>query len=135
MRPVSSDHSLLEMPVFEISGRHILVTGGSSGLGRHFARFLANNGARITLMARRAEALAANVAEINGSGGIAQSVVLDVTVADRVDGALQEAEAKFGPIQAVVNNAGVTATKPALDQDERAWDSVIDTNQIGRAHV
>jgi NAD(P)-dependent dehydrogenase (short-subunit alcohol dehydrogenase family) len=131
MRPVSSDHPLLEMPVFEISGRHILVTGGSSGLGRHFARFLANNGARITLMARRAEALAANVAEINGSGGIAQSVVLDVTVADKVDGALQEAEAKFGPIQAVVNNAGVTATKPALDQDERAWDSVIDTNLKG----
>jgi NAD(P)-dependent dehydrogenase (short-subunit alcohol dehydrogenase family) len=39
-----------------------------------------------------------------------------------------EAETKFGPIHAVVNNAGVTATKPALDQDERAWDSVVDTN-------
>jgi NAD(P)-dependent dehydrogenase (short-subunit alcohol dehydrogenase family) len=131
MQSVSSNDILWEMPVFEITGRHILVTGGSSGLGRHFARFLANNGAHVTLAARRAEALAANVAEINGSGGRAQGIVLDVTIADKVDVALEEAEAKFGPIRAVVNNAGVTTTKPALDQDERAWDGVIDTNLKG----
>jgi NAD(P)-dependent dehydrogenase (short-subunit alcohol dehydrogenase family) len=120
-----------EIPVFEIEGRHILVTGGSGGLGQHFARFLANNGAHITLAARRAEALEENVAEINGSGGKAQSVVLDVTLATQVDGALKEAEAGFGPIHAVVNNGGVTATKEALDQDECAWDRVIDTNLKG----
>jgi NAD(P)-dependent dehydrogenase (short-subunit alcohol dehydrogenase family) len=132
MQFVCSDNQLLwEIPVFEITGRHILVTGASSGLGRHFARFLANNGAHVTLAARRAEALAANVAEINGSGGRAQSIVLDVTIADKVDGALKQAESTFGPIHAVVNNAGVTATKPALDQDERAWDGVIDTNLKG----
>ena len=131
MQSVSSDNILWEMPVFEITGRHILVTGGSSGLGRHFARFLAANGAHVTLAARRAEALAANVAEINGLGGRAQGIVLDVTVAEKVDGALREAEAKFGPIRAVVNNAGITTTRPALDQDERAWDSVIDTNLKG----
>ena len=62
------------------------------------------------------------VAEINGSGGKAQSVVLDVTVADKVDVAMAQAEATFGPIHAVINNAGVAATKPALDQDERSWD-------------
>jgi NAD(P)-dependent dehydrogenase (short-subunit alcohol dehydrogenase family) len=117
--------------VFEINDRHILVTGGSSGFGRHFARFLAGNGASVTLAARRAEALAEGVAEINGSGGKAQSVVLDVTIADRIDDALKEAETKFGPIHAVVNNAGGTATRPALDQDERAWDSVVDTNLKG----
>jgi NAD(P)-dependent dehydrogenase (short-subunit alcohol dehydrogenase family) len=131
MHSVFSADLPLEMPVFEIGGKHILITGGSSGFGRHFARFLAGNGAHITLAARRAEALAANVAEINGSGGKAQSVVLDVTIADKVDGALKEAEAKFGPIHALVNNAGVTATRAALDQDERAWDSVIDTNLKG----
>src|ERR1700749_19090 len=119
------------MPVFEINDQHVLVTGGSSGFGRHFARFLASNGAKVTLAARRAEALASAVAEINDSGGNAQSVVLDVTVADKSDRAMAEAETKFGPIHAVVNNAGVTATKPALDQDERAWDSVIDTNLKG----
>jgi NAD(P)-dependent dehydrogenase (short-subunit alcohol dehydrogenase family) len=121
MHSISPGNLLWERPVFEINGKHILVTGGSSGFGRHFARFLANNGAHVTLTARRAEALAAGVAEINGSGGKAQSVVLDVTIADKVDSALKEAEAKFGPIHAVINNAGVTATRPALDQDERAW--------------
>jgi NAD(P)-dependent dehydrogenase (short-subunit alcohol dehydrogenase family) len=117
--------------VFEIDGKHVLVTGGSSGFGRHFARFLASKGASVTLAARRAEALATEVAEISGSGGKAQGVVLDVTIADRIGEALAQAEAKFGPIHAVVNNAGVTATKPALDQDERAWDSVVDTNLKG----
>jgi NAD(P)-dependent dehydrogenase (short-subunit alcohol dehydrogenase family) len=117
--------------VFEINGKHILVTGASSGFGRHFARFLAENGGRVTLAARRPEALASAVDEISASGGKAQSVVLDVTVADSIDRALKEAEDHFGPIHAVVNNAGVTATKPALDQDERAWDSVVDTNLKG----
>jgi NAD(P)-dependent dehydrogenase (short-subunit alcohol dehydrogenase family) len=120
-----------EVPVFEVNNQHVLVTGGSSGFGRHFARFLASNGARVTLAARRAEALASAVDDINTSGGKAQSAVLDVTVAEKIDAAMAEAEAKFGPIHAVVNNAGVTATKPALDQDERAWDSVIDTNLKG----
>lgn len=117
--------------MFEIDGKHILVTGGSSGFGRHLSRFLAQNGALVTLAARRAEALAEGVAEINSSGGKAQSIVLDVTIADKVDNALKEAETEFGPIHAVVNNAGVTATRPALDQDERAWDSVVDTNLKG----
>jgi NAD(P)-dependent dehydrogenase (short-subunit alcohol dehydrogenase family) len=117
--------------VFEIDGRHVLITGGSSGFGRHFARMLAARGARVTLAARRLEALEEGVAEITSSGGSAQSVVLDVTVAERVEAALEQAEAKFGPVEAVVNNAGVAATRPALDQDERAWDSVVDTNLKG----
>jgi NAD(P)-dependent dehydrogenase (short-subunit alcohol dehydrogenase family) len=120
-----------EVPVFEINNQHILVTGGSSGFGRHFARFLASNGAMVTLAARRADALASAVVEVNANGGRAQSVVLDVTRADQIDGAMQEAEAKFGPIHAVVNNAGVTATRAALEQDEAAWDSVVDTNLKG----
>ena len=119
------------MPVFEVANQHILVTGGSSGFGRHFARLLASNGAKVTLAARRAEALSSAVAEINGSGGKARSVVLDVTFAEKIDVAMAQAEATFGPIHAVINNAGVAATKPALDQDERSWDSVVDTNLKG----
>jgi NAD(P)-dependent dehydrogenase (short-subunit alcohol dehydrogenase family) len=131
MQFVSSKAELLKVPVFDIYDQHILVTGGSSGLGRHFAQFLANNSARITLAARRAEALSSAVAEIEAAGGKAQGVVLDVTLADGIARAMEQAEAKFGPIHAVVNNAGVTTTKPALVQDERAWDSVIDTNLKG----
>src|ERR1700746_648452 len=127
----SPETGLVEVRLFEINDQHILVTGGSSGFGRHFARFLASNGAKVTLAARRAEALASAVAEIKAADGKAQSVMLDVTNADSINRALEQAEEKFGPIQAVVNNAGVTATKPALDQDERAWDSVVDTNLKG----
>ena len=77
--------------MFEIDNQHILVTGGSSGFGRHFARFLASNGAKVTLAARRAKALASAVAEIDAAGGKAQSVILDVTIADSIDRAMEEA--------------------------------------------
>jgi NAD(P)-dependent dehydrogenase (short-subunit alcohol dehydrogenase family) len=128
---VSAEAEFWEVPVFDIADQHILVTGGSSGFGRHFARFLASNSAKVTLAARRAEALASVVAEISAAAGKAKRVVLDVKSADSIDRAMEEAESRFGPIHAVINNAGVTATKPALDQDERAWDSVMDTNLKG----
>jgi NAD(P)-dependent dehydrogenase (short-subunit alcohol dehydrogenase family) len=131
MQCVSAETGFWEMSVFEVRNQHILVTGGSSGLGRHFAHFLATNGAKVTLAARRADALASVVVNINKSACRAQGVVPDVTLADRIEGAMKEAESTFGPIHAVVNNAGVTATKPALDQDERNWDSVVDTNLKG----
>lgn len=131
MLSASPQTEFWEVPVFEINDQHILVTGGSSGFGRHFARFLASNGAKVTLAARRAEALASAVAEINAAGDTAQSVVLDVTLADSVDRVMEQAESTFGPIHAVVNNAGITVTKPAIEQDERAWDSVVDTNLKG----
>lgn len=121
----SSDNPL------DLAGRHILVTGGSSGFGRHFASMLAAKGAKVMLAARRIEALAEAVLQIEAAGGTARSVVLDVTKADSIAGALDDATTAFGPIHGLVNNAGVTATKPALDQDEAAWDFVIDTNLKG----
>ena len=58
MQFLSPDTEFWEIPVFEVNNQHILVTGGSIGLGRHFAHFLASNGAKVTLAARRADALA-----------------------------------------------------------------------------
>ena len=117
--------------MLEISGKHVLVTGASSGLGRHFAKMLARKGAKVTLAARRIDALTSAVEEIKQAGGVAQSVRIDVTASSSIDKALEDAQVGFGPIHGIVNNAGVTATKPALEQDERAWDSVIDTNLKG----
>ena len=79
----------------------------------------------------RAEALAKTVDDIAAAKGHAYSVVMDVTVAASIETALDAAEARFGPVQIVVNNAGVTATRPALQQDEADWDKVIDTNLKG----
>jgi NAD(P)-dependent dehydrogenase (short-subunit alcohol dehydrogenase family) len=54
--------------------------------------------------------------------------MLDVTLADSIDPAMEQAEVKFDPIHVVVSNTRLTATRPARDQDERAWDGVVDTN-------
>jgi NAD(P)-dependent dehydrogenase (short-subunit alcohol dehydrogenase family) len=117
--------------LFSLDGKHILVTGGSSGLGRFFAVLLAARGAQVTVAARRAEALAKTVDDIGTANGRAHSVVMDVTAAVSIESALDAAEGRFGPIDIVVNNAGVTATRPAFDQDETDWDKVIDTNLKG----
>jgi NAD(P)-dependent dehydrogenase (short-subunit alcohol dehydrogenase family) len=116
---------------FAIEGTHVLMTGGSSGLGRFFAVFLAARGARVTVAARRAEALAKTVDDIANAKGEAHSVVMDVTAPASIETALDAAEARFGPVDIVINNAGVTATKAALQQDESDWDKVIDTNLKG----
>ncbi|MCJ2090643.1 SDR family oxidoreductase [Methylobacterium sp. E-005] len=117
--------------LFDLTGQHVLVTGASSGLGRHFAGTLARAGARLTLCARRADALAETVASVTAAGGQAHAVVMDVTGSGSIARALDVAEARFGPVQVLINNAGVTATKPALDLEEADWDAVLDTNLKG----
>ncbi|MDR3531571.1 MAG: glucose 1-dehydrogenase [Rhodopila sp.] len=117
--------------LFGLSARHALVTGASSGLGRHFARVLAAAGARVTVAARREAALAQTVESIRASGAQAQSVRMDVTDASSVGQALTEAESQFGPVAILINNAGVTMTRAALDVAENDWASVIDTNLKG----
>ena len=117
--------------VFDLAGRHILVTGASSGLGRDFAQTLAANGARVTLAARREGALAETVQRIRGTGGQAQSALMDVTDADSIERALDRAEEGFGPVAVLVNNAGVTVTRAALELDENDWSQVVDTNLKG----
>jgi NAD(P)-dependent dehydrogenase (short-subunit alcohol dehydrogenase family) len=116
---------------FALGGKHILITGGSSGLGRFFAEALARRGARVTVAARRAEALTKTVDQISSAKGSAHSVVMDVTSPQSIDSAFEAAELQFGPVEVVVNNAGVTSTRLALEQDEASWDRVLDTNLKG----
>jgi NAD(P)-dependent dehydrogenase (short-subunit alcohol dehydrogenase family) len=115
--------------LFDLNGKHVLITGGSSGLGRHFAGVLTTAGAVVSLGARRAEALAETVAKVGSDR--AHSLVMNVNDGRSIEQALDGAEARFGPVNVVVNNAGVTATRAALDVDEATWDQVIDTNLKG----
>jgi NAD(P)-dependent dehydrogenase (short-subunit alcohol dehydrogenase family) len=117
--------------LFALQARHALVTGASSGLGRHFAGVLAAAGAKVTVAARRESALEQTVAVIRGTGAQAQSVRMDVTSASSVEQAFAEAEAQFGPVRILINNAGVTVARPALEMTENDWTSVIDTNLKG----
>lgn len=101
--------------LFGLKARHALVTGASSGLGRHFAGVLAAAGAKVTVAARRESALEQTVALIRSTGAQAQSVRMDVTDASSVEEAFAEAETLFGPVRILINNAGVTVTRPALE--------------------
>lgn len=110
-----------------LAGRRALVTGASSGLGRHFALLLAAHGAEVLAAARRMSVLDGVVAEIRGAGGDASTIALDVRDTASVDAAIAE----IGRLDIVVNNAGVALTRPALDTDEDAWQQVLDTNLSG----
>ena len=110
----------------KLAGRTALVTGASSGLGRHFAQVLAREGAVVTAAARRVDRLEALVAEIAAAGGAARAAALDVTDAASVAAAFAGA-----PFDIVVNNAGISHDGPALTTSAADWDRVIDTDLTG----
>ncbi|MGQ0580826.1 MAG: glucose 1-dehydrogenase [Reyranella sp.] len=113
--------------LFDLSGKVALVTGASSGLGAHFAHCLGTAGASVVLAARRADRLASLQAELGGKGVKATAVDLDVQSGASITAAIEAA----GPLDIVVNNAGISIVKPALDMPEADWDSVVDTNLRG----
>ncbi len=117
--------------LFRLDGRTALVTGASGGLGRHFALVLAGAGASVAVAARRAAPLEEVTAEIVAAGGTAVAVGLDVTDGAAVKAAFDDAEKAFGPVDVLINNAGVALTKPALETEEADWDHVLDTNLKG----
>jgi NAD(P)-dependent dehydrogenase (short-subunit alcohol dehydrogenase family) len=116
---------------FSLKGRRALVTGASSGLGRHFAQTLAEAGAAVIVAARSAGKLTELVAEIEGGGGRAQAVPMDVTDLASVKSAFDAIEAGSGVADVIVNNAGLAVSRPLLEQTEADWDSVMDTNLKG----
>lgn len=116
---------------YDLNGKVALVTGASSGLGRHFAAVLARAGAKVGLAARRVDALESVAAEIAKAGGAAAVARMDVTDGSSVVSAVAAIEAALGPIDILVNNSGTSIAKPLLDQSEQDWDSVVDVNLKG----
>ena len=117
--------------IFDLTGKVALVTGASSGLGLHFARTLSANGAAVAVTARRRERLASLVDEVQAAGGKAAAIAMDVMSADSIRAGYAEAEMALGPIDIVVNNAGISIVKPALEMPEASWDEVVNTNLRG----
>jgi NAD(P)-dependent dehydrogenase (short-subunit alcohol dehydrogenase family) len=114
--------------LFSVRDRHVLVTGASSGLGNHFAMLFADEGARVTVLARRADRLKGLVSEIKHRGGDAVALTCDVNDDDALRKAFDDAEKAHGPVQVLVNNAGITRPGPAVDIKRADWDAVMDTN-------
>ncbi len=119
----------------DLSGRVALVTGASSGLGAQFARTLARAGAAVVLAARRVEKLKDLRAQIEGEGGDAHVVDLDVTDLGSIKSAVAHAETEVGSIDILVNNSGVSTTQRIQDVAEEDWDYVFDTNAKGAFFV
>ena len=120
---------------FDISGRVALVTGASSGFGRHFADVLAQAGARVVLAARRTELVESARDEIIAAGGQAMAVPMDVTDSTSIAAALNVVEAEFGVATIIINNAGITIPKLLLELSDADWNGVVQTNLNGVAFV
>jgi len=116
---------------FSLAGKTALVTGASSGLGRHMAGVLAEAGARVVLAARRRDRLEARAAEIARAGGSAHAVEMDVTTPDSVKRAFDAAEKAAGPVTVLVNNAGVPSGAWFTRTTEAEWRGVLDVNLDG----
>ncbi|MSO66190.1 MAG: SDR family oxidoreductase [Alphaproteobacteria bacterium] len=114
--------------LFDIRGRVILMTGASSGIGRSLAKDLAALGARVACAARRADRLMALVDEIAAAGGAAAAFPCDITAAGAAATLVDAVERRLGPLDVLVNNAGVSLPAPLLNIERADWDMVIRTN-------
>jgi len=114
-----------------LGGQTALVTGASSGLGRHFAMTLAGSGAKVALVARRVERLEELAETIRANGGEAVAVGLDVSDPDATAAAFDQIEKALGVATIVVNNAGITSSSKFIDMPEAEWRGVLDVNLDG----
>jgi NAD(P)-dependent dehydrogenase (short-subunit alcohol dehydrogenase family) len=121
--------------LFDLTGQVAIVTGTSRGLGQYFARALARSGADLVLTSRKRETLSTFEAEIKAMGRRAVSLDLDVRDQESIEKMAADAEAAFGQIHILVNNAGCNIRKPALEVTWSDWNQILDTNLRGTFFV
>lgn len=116
---------------FSLKDKIALITGASSGIGRHLAETLAASGARVIVTARRVERINKVQEELSKLGLEANAIPMDVTSRESVENALQKAKTTYGGIDILINNAGTASAAPFLEMTEDAWSDVIKTNLTG----
>jgi NAD(P)-dependent dehydrogenase (short-subunit alcohol dehydrogenase family) len=117
--------------LFDLSGKVALVTGGSRGLGLEIAEGLAEAGAKLFLLARRAQWLEPAVEQLRGRGFAVAGALCDVTNPDEVKASVASAVTAFGGLDVLVNNAGVSWSAPAEEMPIDKWRLVLQTNLDG----
>lgn len=121
--------------LFDLSGQVAVVTGTGRGLGQYLARALAKAGADLVITSRTRDSLADFEAEIKALGRRVVSLELDVRAEASIRQMAEEAQAAFGQIHILVNNAGCNVRKPALDVTWDDWNLVLETNLRGSFFV
>ena len=114
--------------MFDLTGRVVVITGASSGLGMQMAHGFAEQGADLVVMARRVEKLEALAEEMKGMGCRCLPIQCDVTKSNEVDAAAKKAEEEFGKVDVLVNCAGSAINGGVLTMKDEEWDFTIDTD-------
>ena len=116
--------------VFSLAGKLALITGGGSGIGFDIARCMVGSGARVVITGRREQPLRDAVTTLTEGQGAesAHYIVNDVTERTLLDGLVDDIERTYGPINILVNNAGVNMKKPALEVSDDDFDRIVHTN-------
>jgi NAD(P)-dependent dehydrogenase (short-subunit alcohol dehydrogenase family) len=115
----------------DLSGQVALVTGTTSGLGARFARILAACGAKVALTGRRVDRLDSLAEEIRAAGGDCLPLALDMMDRESIKNVVEEVEGHLGPINILVNNAGIPDAQHAVKMSDELVDAVFDTNLRG----
>jgi len=121
----------MSAPDFSVRDLVVAITGASRGIGAGLAKSLAAAGARVALGARDERALTALVQEIEGSGGQAIALPLDVRSVPSIRGFIDGTQERLGRLDVLVNNAGLGANHPALEVTEQDWDEMLNVNLRG----
>ena len=126
-----TDAPEITLPSYDLTGKVALVTGATSGLGRRFALILAKAGASVAITGRRLERLDALKGEIEAMGGKALPIELDVMNTDSIKACVETAEKGLGPVNILVNNAGMNVHAMAHEATPEGYDTMFDTNVRG----
>jgi len=114
--------------LFDLSGKLALLTGSSRGIGKHLAAGLAQAGATVIINGMNEDTVNATVTTMNNDGYKATGKAFDVTDSNAINAAITDIEADVGPIDILINNAGIQRRTPLLECDDATWEEVMTTN-------
>jgi len=121
----------MDLSQFGLEDKVAVITGGSRGIGKATSLAFAKAGANVVVASRKLADCEEVVSEIEALGGKAIAVSAHVGRMDQLQPVIDQTVAAFGRIDVLVNNAGTNFFSPAIDMDEKAWDSVMNTNLKG----